>query len=423
MKKSILVLILCVFSINLYSQQSNPYTVELARKFSKDLFSSNGVYYMEPVVRIVNATSNSRFYTSAYIPSSVKNPYFKVTINGMAGVVSDDLKYYSPQMPTEEFDLNDVQKFIQYNLATQQITYLDTAGLVNYIFLNMMYDGTKGSRKGLIQVPQKASTALGTGDTHFLLPHESMETLFKNHPLYNLPIVPQSIKDSVMIALNSFPEDFTLYGGNNLDYIVAGIPQVEIGSLFGTELLLRVIPPVNLGETVGDFAFWGIGLKHSISQYFETDYNEKPAEERVLDLAAQIVYQGTHLKNKVGVTQAELTADATMFSFNLNASKSIKNWFDIYTGISYEIINIKSQYAYKLPIEVQWQLGLLEKPSYEPTPGHPGDQSPQTTELSLNSDNLRWTIGIIKQIGSFGIFADYSFSRFDILSAGLQYNF
>lgn len=421
------IIVFSLLTLSISAQTTSDFTIDLAKKFSKDLFESNGVLFMEPVVRVVNSTSNSRFFTRAYVPTNVKKPYFRVGLHGMGGIVNDDLKYFTPQMPSKEFNYDDMGEYIQFNILTQQITYLDTAGLIHYLFLNMMHDGTKGSNAGLIQVPGSASTALGTGDTQFNLPHSSMETLFKNHPLYNLPLVPQGIKDSVMSAIGQFPEVFTLYGGNNLSMVVAAIPQIEIGSFYGTELLLRVVPPINLGETIGDFAFWGIGIKHSLSQYFfketNTDGNQIPSEERPFDLAAQFVYQGTYLHNTIGVTNADLTANATLFSFNLHASKRIKNWFDIYTGLSYETIGIKSKYVYPLSVEIQWQLGLLDKPNHGPTPGFPGDQDPQTTELSLDASNLRWTIGFVREIGDFDVFLDYSISRFDILSGGIQYRF
>lgn len=427
MKQVSVYFVLIILSLNLYSQSSSDFTIDLAKQFSRDLFESNGVLFMEPVVRVVNSTSNSRFFTRAYVPKHVNKPYFRVGIHGMSGIVNDELKYFTPQMPTREFNYDDVGQFIEFNVLNQQITRLDTAGLIHYLFLNMMYDGTKGASAGLIQVPNRASTALGSGDTQFNLPHASMETLFKNHPLYNIPLVPQSIKDSVLSAINQFPEVFTLYGGNNLSMIVAAIPQIEIGSLYGTELLIRVIPPVNLGETIGDFAFWGLGIKHSISQYFFDEYDMSgeliPVEERPFDVSAQFVYQGTNLHNKIGVTNADLTANATLFSFNLHASKSFKGIIDLYTGFSYETIDIKSKYIYPLSVEIQWQLGLLEKPSHVPTPGYPGDQDPQTTELNLDASNLRWTVGVIKQIGDFDVFLDYSISRFDILSGGIQYRF
>ncbi|GAB1371107.1 hypothetical protein MASR1M45_11690 [Candidatus Kapaibacterium sp.] len=429
MKNIITAYIIFLFITSTFSiaQTSSDYTVELARKFSRDLFETNGVPFMEPVVRVINSTSNSRFFTSAYIPQKSDKMYFKVGIHGMSGIVNDELKNYTPVMPAKEFDLNEVGKFINYNPITNQITKLDTASLIHYLFLNMMYDGTKGNNKGLIQVPGKASTALGTGNTQFLLPHSSMDSLFRSHPLYDLPLIPQFLKDSVMAAIYQFPEVFTLYGGTNLNYVFAAIPQIEIGSFYGTEILLRVIPPVNLGETIGDFAFWGIGIKHSLSQYFNDEYDNNgkrvPVDERPFDVAAQFVYQGTYLENTVGVTKAELTANANIFSFNLSASKSFKNIIDIYSGFSFETITIKSEYVYLLPVEIQWQLGLLEKPNHGSTPGFPGDKQPQKTNLTVSSDNFRWTIGVVKPIGDFDIFVDYSVSRFDILSAGLQYRF
>ncbi|MFA7626701.1 MAG: DUF6588 family protein [Candidatus Kapaibacterium sp.] len=414
-----------VFGNLLYSQTTSNYTIELARKFSKDLFESNGVPFMEPVVRVINSTSNSRFFTQAYIPRKVKKPYFRIGVHGMSGIVNDDLKYFSPAMPGKQYNQDDLGQFIE--IEGFGIKRLDTAGLIHYIFLNMMYEGTQGANAGLINVPSKASTALGTGDTEFILPHSSLEQLFIEHPLYNFPLIPQSLKDSVLAAIEQFPEEFKLYGGNNLNMVVAAIPQFEIGSLYGTELLVRVIPPVNLGETIGDFAFWGLGLKHSISQYFFDDITEvgNIAEryERPFDLAVQFVYQGTYLKNKVGVTKADLKANASLFSFNIHASKSFKDLFDIYTGMSYETIGINSRYEYYLPVEIQRQLGMLEQGQEYPTPGYPGDKNPQTTELSIDSSNLRWTIGIIKQIGDFDVFLDYSMSRFDILSGGIQYRF
>jgi hypothetical protein len=356
----------------------------------------------------------------------------------MVGFVDDGLKTYKPVMPSQQYDFNDIGKYGQYNIITKQFTNLDTAGLIRYVFLNMMYDGIYGNHKGAIKTPESASTALGTGNTSFTLPRDSMQMLFKAHPLYLL--IPQYLKDSISSYLNQFPEQFTLYGGTNLNTVIAAIPQFEIGSLYGTELLVRFIPPVNLGETIGDFSFWGIGVKHSISQYFESasvrnsessnsngilsppnpnsNFNKSP-----FDLAVQFVYQGTHLKNKVGVTQAELTADATILNYNLQGSYKIENILDIFTGVSYETISIDSKYVYKLPVEIQWQLGLLEQGQHNPTPGYPGDQEPQTTALTFTDTNVKWTIGLAKQIGPVAIFAAFNLSKFNIFSGGLEYRF
>ena len=81
--------------------------------------------------------------------------------------------------------------------------------------------------------------------------------------------LPKGLQDTILTTISQFPTNFTLPQGGNINTMIAGVPQIEIGSLWGTELLIRFIPPVNLGENIGDFAFWGLGLKHSITQYFE----------------------------------------------------------------------------------------------------------------------------------------------------------
>lgn len=408
------------------SQTSQDYTIELARLFSRDLFESNGVLYMQPVVEIINATSNSRFFSSAHIPRKVDKPYFRFGIQSMLGFVSDKLRSFTPVMPAKEYKFEEVSKFINFNLITGQIIRLDTAKLIHYIFLNMMHDGTKGSNAGLIQTPKSASTALGKGDTRFILPHENLDSLFRAHPLYSIPFIPQFLKDSISAAIYGFPEEFVLYGGKDLAAVMAAVPQIEIGSLYGTELLVRVIPPVYLGETIGDFAFWGFGVKHSISQYFHNNHNNLnhfSEPDMPFNLAAQFVYQGTYLKNQVGITKADLNANASIFNANIHGSYVLGKGFEVYSGIGFEHISITSTYKYFLPVEIQWQLGLLEPGITEPTEGFPGDQSPQETTLTFSDDNIKWTTGITAKIGNIRAILDYSLSKFNVLSFGLVYEF
>ena len=56
---------------------------------------------MQPLVTTINATSNSRFFTQAYVPKSVDKPYFRFGIHSMIGFVRDDQRLYTPSLPTE----------------------------------------------------------------------------------------------------------------------------------------------------------------------------------------------------------------------------------------------------------------------------------------------------------------------------------
>jgi hypothetical protein len=215
-------------------------------------------------------------------------------------------------------------------------------------------------------------------------------------------------------TIGQFPEQFPLPPGGNISTIAAGVPQFEIGSWMGTEALIRFIPPVDLGSNIGKFSFWGFGLKHSISQYFLKDPNA-PAEERSFDLAVQAVYQGTHLTNTIGLTEAQLTSNSTMWDINLQASKSFAGILDVYTGFSLEFININAQYKFTLPRSVQYALHMIPNPDSDPV-----DTVAQIANIKLKDTNFKWIIGAAKQFGIFNIFIDYNISKFNIFTGGVE---
>jgi hypothetical protein len=256
-------------------------------------------------------------------------------------------------------------------------------------------------------------------DNRVTLPSsDQMVNLLQNRPEYGLlDTATQAILDSLVGSL-ALPSSLTLPPGVNMSAIVAAVPQLEIGSWRGTEALIRFVPPVEFDPNVGEFSFWGFGLKHSLSQYFP---------ERWFDLAIQGVYQGTNLKNTVGFTESKLDASATIWSGNVHASKEWWDVFAVYTGLNYEYIDVTSTYTYVLPQEVQIALGLLPTPPpgqpAVPTPEQPGDQNAQVSVVTVDNTNVKWTIGGTVHYEGFRLAIDYSVSSFNIFSAGLSYTF
>lgn len=411
-KELLILSILAISSTQVFSQNANNFTVELARYFSKDIFELNGVNFLQPVVRVVNSTSNVGFFYNAYIPQKVDKPYFKFSVEMMFGITPESEKSYSPKMPNTPYNPEELSKFVAFGLDGLKI---DTVGLIHYFFLNLMYDGInrEPGTPGSVVVPKKAPTALGNKATAFELRTTALDSLVRSHPAYSL-MEQYGLADTVLNSINSFPQIFNLPPGGNINSIQAGVPQLVIGSFFGTELLLRYIPKINLGENIGDFTFWGVGLSHSLSQYID-----KPLFEAVI----QSVFQSTNLSNEVGVTNAELNADANMLNMNLHLSKNIKNWFDVYAGLSYEKINIKSTYKYYLHVEIQWQLKLLEHPNTEPTPGYPGDVNPQIALVNIDDSQYKFSFGISKEYYNFIGALNLNFSQVTILGASFGYRF
>lgn len=393
-------------------------SVIITRVLTKDLFELNNVPYMEPLVTSINATSNSRFFNQAFVPKKVSKPYFRFGVHGMTGFVRDDQLLYTPQLPTEKKPV-DVGKYVSFHIGAGGsfvVDRLDTVGLATSIVKRLLQIGLDS---GKVSMPSQAATIFGSKKDTVTLNREFLANQLKTNPefavLFNL--LPKSTQDLLTSAVLKMPDQLQIPPGQNIRRIYAMVPQLEIGSLYGTEMMVRYIPPIELDTSIGEFSFYGIAFKHSISQYFE---------DPKFDCAIQIGYQGTSLTNVVGVTESKLESHANFFNANIHASKRFDKICDLYTGFNYERVVINSSFSYILSRQVQITLGLLESKDGsvpDPANGYPGDNVVQTSSAEYINDNYKWTIGAAKQIGPIAIFLDYSVSKFNILSGGLEYRF
>lgn len=419
MKKLIFIsfLFLYLFTANAQENVINESAVELSRVLGKEIFELNGVPFSQPIVTATNATANSGFFNTAYIPKK-DSLYFKVSVNYMHGFVPESDKSYSPSFPTEQFNLIEATKYVTFGNGQFNVT--DTVGLYTYLLKTLLYDGIEDKT---IKVPQRTATLLGQDNKNIEIEEGSFRANAEKRisgleALTNTELS-QELKDEIYNTLEGLPGSFDLPKGSGLNIMQFAVPQLEIGSYMGTEVLLRFIPKINYGQTIGDFGFLGIGLKHSISQYFfDSD------QERTFDLAVQFAYQKSTLDNIFGETNAKLTSNANILNFNIQGSKNIEDIIDVYTGISFEQIDIVADFVYTLPIATQVELGLVdENKQVDPARGYPGDTKPQTTSLTVDDFNIKWVIGVKKDLGPIAIFASYNVSKFNIFNGGLQYSF
>ena len=152
MKK--VILLLAILTMGLPRANAQEYelasetTIDIARQFAKDLFELNGVPYLQPMVNAINATSNTGFFNTAYIPKQ-DTFYVKFSVHGMMGVVPDKYKTYTPQFPIEPLDLGKLNEYGDFDLINQSFDIQDTAGLIYYAFKTVLYDGvTKADSLG-----------------------------------------------------------------------------------------------------------------------------------------------------------------------------------------------------------------------------------------------------------------------------------
>lgn len=406
----------------------SPLSVDISRGLVKDLFESNAVTYVQPMVTTINATSNARFYSQAYVPADVEKPYFRIGVHAMVGFVRDDQRSYVPDLNVGEPSDNlfaDVSKYGTIDLINRRFninpTYKDTLALANLLLREMLIETRK---QGKFPLPPTAATLFGKQpDVRVILPPtDTLLAALRNRSDYKaLVAIAGPGVDSAFVSLMdslSLPSSLTLPPGSDISTLIAAVPQFEIGSLWGTELLVRFLPPIVLDTNVGEFAFWGLGIKHSLSQYLP---------HRWFDAAVQVVYQGTVLNNEIGLTESKLKALAHIWSANIHVSKKFFGAVDIFSGISFDRVNLQSTYTYVLPQEIQVSLGLLpgSKPGEkaEPTPEQPGDNRPQQSIVNVEDTNVKWTIGATGQLGPIRFIVDYNISRFNIFSGGIEVAF
>ncbi|MBU3699559.1 MAG: hypothetical protein FGM33_06040 [Candidatus Kapabacteria bacterium] len=426
MKPSLLILALVAVLTTSKAQPPQPYptplAVDLTRSVMKSVFESNAVPFVQPMVTTINATSNARFFTMAYVPTKVDNPYFRVSVNAMAGLISEEQKWFDPSLdlgPREDLG----QALISYGSisgGTYKIgpLYSDTLGLASVFMRELLRDALAA---GYFGIPDRAASLFGyLPENRVVLPSKAnLETVLRQRPEYlALSATGQAAFLDSLISRLTLPTSLTLPPGANMSSLTAAVPQLEIGSLYGTELLVRLIPPVRFDQNVGDFSFWGVGLKHSISQYFP---------ERWFDMAVQGVYQGTSLTNTIGVTDSKLEAHASMRSLSVQVGKRLWDAIDIYGAYAYEHIDVTSTYTYVIPHETQVQLGLLplDPPGgkSEPTEDRPGDQKPQVSQVLAEDINHKFIFGVSANHGPIRAALDVNIGNFNIVSFALAYTF
>jgi hypothetical protein len=414
-------LLLCITTISVFAQPSqDDLNIEISRRISVDLLGPNADPFMQPLTQTLNATANSRFFRTAEIPDT--GFYFRVSVGSMLGFVRNDQKTYTPVAPTISQDMFLKRVFTDKDLIDVNIlnpsmsTIKDTTGLVVVIMKYLFEKGLTDPNSGFY-FPDSAATVYGDRDERFVIGKQYLaDQITGGDPLlgtvYNA-LTPE-LKQSIMNTITGLPNYLTLARGANVNTVVAGVPQIEIGSFLGTEIMLRYIPPIKYDTVVGKFSFWGIGIKHSINQYWE---------KAPFNLAAQFVYQGSSIENSVGATNSQLSANTTIMGVNVQASKEWEG-FNFYTGFAYETISINTDFTFYLPKELQRQLGLLPLDSDNPRPPmYPGDQRPQYTNALFKDNAVKFTMGISKTFGSLGICLDYNISKFNIVTLGVDVGF
>ncbi len=127
---------------------------------------------------------------------------------------------------------------------------------------------------------------------------------------------------------------FPFPGGFDLDAFALAVPQLRIGSVMGTEALIRYFAMDTGDVELGKVSLYGFGLRHNLSQYFGT---------LPVDLAAGFFWQSF----SVGENSAEDDLISTKaLSIGVQASKSFPI-LEPYAGISIDKFSMDVAYEGK----------------------------------------------------------------------------
>ncbi len=168
------------------------------------------------------------------------------------------------------------------------------------------------------------------------------------------------------------------------------LPQISVGTIYGTSVALRYLPAVNLGD-LGDFSYFGIGAMHNPGVWFP---NPLP-----VDLAVGFFTQTMDVGE---------TFSAKSTAFGLYASRtfgfSLLN-ITPYAGFGFESSNVTIKYTQKVELAS-------------------GTISEFPIEFELEGKNKsRIILGAALKLLAININVDYNMSEYNTVSAGLGFLF
>jgi hypothetical protein len=116
----------------------------------------------------------------------------------------------------------------------------------------------------------------------------------------------------------------TISGLVNTSIAPLPIVQLGLGTIMGTDATIRFLPAVKLGN-FGSLGLWGIGIRHSISQYLY------PMGDAPFNLTVGLAFQGFYVNDSSG--NSLIKNSAHMFNAEISKSWSI---LTVYGGLQSE---------------------------------------------------------------------------------------
>ena len=222
--------------------------------------------------------------------------------------------------------------------------------------------------------------------------------------------------------------------GTGWKIIPVPVAQVGIGLPMGTELKGRFIPKINIKD--GDISLWGVGLLHSITQYFPGD--------KLLPFDVSVFGGYTKLEGNVPLNLGPDPSVPQNYTSPINPSTSFAN-----QNLNIEVtgLNLSAIASLNLPVvtfygglgysktktamvfEGNFPTPVLVTPALPAVPYAEYNNSGVKTGKDFpkidveNFSGLRANVGVRFKLAVITIHADYTRAQYNIVSAGLGLSF
>jgi hypothetical protein len=217
--------------------------------------------------------------------------------------------------------------------------------------------------------------------------------------------------------------------GSGLKYIPVPTLQVGLGLPFGTEIKGRFIPKINIGD--GDVSLWGVGLLHSIVQYFPGDEllpfdislfggYTKLTGNIPIDLGPDPSVNWAYTNYNAATSFDDQKLNMTVESLTFSAIGSLNlPVVTFYGGVGYGKTKTGIALTGNFPTPVLSE--STNEPVYNDSGVRKGSDFPNMD--IKNFSGLRANIGMRIKLAVITIHADYTRAQYNILSAGLGISF
>jgi len=196
--------------------------------------------------------------------------------------------------------------------------------------------------------------------------------------------------------------------------VPAPMIQLSMGLPLASEVNLRYTPKLK-SENGGFVQLFGLGLKHSISQYFPKS-KENKGEKRHFNLAAHASFQQIFAGYDDTHSDKAVHINISTISFQGIAS------FD------YKIISLYSAVGYskgisKLDVLGTYKYTYTKKDSSGNTIGTLSTTINDPLKLDYNISGMKAKLGFKLKLAFFQIFADYTLQEYPVATAGFGFKF